>query len=317
MAMTEIFVSYRRESSQVVDHLHDKLSRVTADGAVFLDRSDIEPGEEFPDRLRRALSEAHLVLAFIGRDWISIQHPVTYQRKLDMETDWVRVELEQAIRERKKIIPVLIEGARPLSAEQLPESLRGLATLNAVSLSIERFLEDVDRLVTEIERQLGAETVARLAGGTDGKFPPRPGFVPSPLSEEQIATLLAELPQWRLIESDLLDDDRFGPGYKRIELVREFRFRGFTEAVLFMAKASESVDVLGHHPRWENVFRTVTVHFSTWDIGHRPSDRDHRAAKNMEREYEQFLHTLSTGGRYELCSSRQDPMLRRTPSKAP
>ncbi len=300
--MAEIFINYRRESVHVVDHVHQKLTFVAADGEVFIDREDIRPGVDFPRRLKEAMDEAHLVLAFVGRDWVSIQDPRTFQRRLDMASDWVRVELEQALQQGKKIIPVLIEGAKPLSAVHLPDSLKRLAEFQAVTLSIERFREDVDKLVEEIANQLGEERVASLSRGSTGKFPPIPGFVPEPLDAERLAALQAELPHWRLVESDLLDDDRFGPGYKRVELVREFRFAEFRDAVLFMAMASKSVETIGHHPRWENVFRTVTVHFSTWDIGHRPSDRDHRAAVNIEQRYEEFMRDLGRGDRYEVIA---------------
>jgi pterin-4a-carbinolamine dehydratase len=39
---------------------------------------------------------------------------------------------------------------------------------------------------------------------------------------------------------------------------------------------------------WENVFRTVTVRLSTFDIGHRPSERDQVCARMIERAYVKF-----------------------------
>jgi hypothetical protein len=59
-----------------------------------------------------------------------------------------------------------------------------------------------------------------------------------------------------------------------------------------------------HHARWENVFHTVTVRFSTWDIGHKLSDRDHLAARNIEERYEDDLRELASGTRYSLISKR-------------
>ena len=70
----------------------------------------------------------------------------------------------------------------------------------------------------------------------------------------------------------------------------------FKQAVEFMAHASESIDHISHHPRWENVFKTVTVHFSTWDIGHRISDRDLKAAENLEGRYDEFMQRYGAGG---------------------
>jgi pterin-4a-carbinolamine dehydratase len=108
------------------------------------------------------------------------------------------------------------------------------------------------------------------------------------LNEDQLRQLAAQLQHWKLVESPLDDDARFGSGYTRVELVREFRFASFLDAIAFMHEAATSIDSFGHHPRWENVFRTVTVRLSTFDIGHRVSERDQVCARMIERLYGRF-----------------------------
>jgi pterin-4a-carbinolamine dehydratase len=56
-----------------------------------------------------------------------------------------------------------------------------------------------------------------------------------------------------------------------------------------MRQAATKIDIIDHHPRWENVFKTVTVHYTSFDIGHRLSDRDYSSARVMERCYREFL----------------------------
>ncbi len=55
-----------------------------------------------------------------------------------------------------------------------------------------------------------------------------------------------------------------------------------------MAEVSESVMKTQHHPRWENIWRTVNVWLSTWDIGHKPSRLDVDLAREMERVYRKY-----------------------------
>lgn len=286
---TAIFISYRRSSAFVVDHIHEKLTSRFEASSIFLDRSDIEPGARFPDKIRTAVTRASVVLVIIGKDWIAAQDQRTYRRRLDMPDDWVRQELELALRGEGAVIPVLIEGAEMPTAEQLPESLAALVERHAIVLSREHFREDVERLVKEITIRLGTERAERLLKDDGNRFPKPAAYKPAALDQSQLQEMLHELPQWRLVESILDDDPRFGAGNKRIEIRRDFRFESFMDAIEFMRVAAEQIDAFGHHPRWENVFRTVSVSYSTWDSGHRPSDRDSKCAHMLERVYQQFL----------------------------
>ena len=42
----------------------------------------------------------------------------------------------------------------------------------------------------------------------------------------------------------------------------------------FMAKIAAFCIDINHHPRWENIYRTVRINLSTWDTGDRPSQTD-------------------------------------------
>jgi hypothetical protein len=55
-----------------------------------------------------------------------------------------------------RVIPVLIDGARPLRQQQLPSWLHKLARLNALELSYSRYEYDADRLLDLIQRVLDA-----------------------------------------------------------------------------------------------------------------------------------------------------------------
>ena len=69
------------------------------------------------------------------------------------------------------------------------------------------------------------------------------------------------------------------------ELHRSFEFDTFMDAVGFMALAAPHCESARHHPRWENIWRTVNVYLTTWDIGLRLSDRDLQLARMLEDLY--------------------------------
>jgi pterin-4a-carbinolamine dehydratase len=54
-----------------------------------------------------------------------------------------------------------------------------------------------------------------------------------------------------------------------------------------MQAAVPHIKQLKHHPRWENVFRTVTVWLSTWDTGHVISKLDFDLARHLDALFEQ------------------------------
>jgi pterin-4a-carbinolamine dehydratase len=115
------------------------------------------------------------------------------------------------------------------------------------------------------------------------------------LSDAELAAMSAELPQWKVVQTLIADDPRYDPGYQGSEIVRDFKFATFVDAIDFMRQAAAQINVLDHHPRWENVFRTVTVHYTTFDIGHRVSDRDYKNAAMLERLYLEFIAVKRAG----------------------
>jgi hypothetical protein len=79
-------------------------------------------------------------------------------RRLDDPDDFVRFEVWTALERGIRIIPVLVDGARAPRQAQLPADLHKLARLNAMVMSYDRFEYDETRLMTIVQRVLGAGT---------------------------------------------------------------------------------------------------------------------------------------------------------------
>src|SRR5262245_63850302 len=65
--------------------------------------------------------------------------------------DFVRIEIESALKQNKRVIPVLVGDTHMPRAEELPEPIRPLARRNAVRLSHERFRADAQGLIKRSE----------------------------------------------------------------------------------------------------------------------------------------------------------------------
>jgi hypothetical protein len=91
------------------------------------------------------------MVALIGREWATLADEEG-RRRLDDPDDYVRFEIRTALRRGRRVIPVLVDGARPVRGPQLPTDLRKLARLNALEMSYDRYKYDADRLIAIIEK---------------------------------------------------------------------------------------------------------------------------------------------------------------------
>jgi hypothetical protein len=151
-APLRVFLSYRREDAAgYAGRLYDSLASRLADADVFMDVSDIEPGVDFTVAIAEAVGSCDVMLALIGRRWLSAT-TVEGRRRLDDPDDYVVIETAAALERDVRVIPVLIDGARMPSAHELPERLRGLARRNAVELSTVSWHTDVEALLASLRR---------------------------------------------------------------------------------------------------------------------------------------------------------------------
>ena len=101
---------------------------------VFKDVDNIDPGDDFVERITGAVASCDVLLALIGPDWLTITDE-NGQRRLDKPEDYVRVEIETALKRKIRVIPILVDPARMPHANQLPPTLAPLARRNAVEIN--------------------------------------------------------------------------------------------------------------------------------------------------------------------------------------
>jgi TIR domain len=141
-----VYISYRREDSSGFARLiYDRLTRRLEPDNVFFDFASIQPGQDFVEVLTSRVRACDALLAIIGNNWISSVDE--YGRcRLDDPDDFVRIEIEAALKSNIRVIPVLVDGATMPKAGELPESLKGLARRQGTEVSPARFEADVEKL---------------------------------------------------------------------------------------------------------------------------------------------------------------------------
>jgi hypothetical protein len=118
-----IFICYRRAEGghHLASRIASAIEMVCGRGTVFVDHRSIEPGLDWDKAISSELSRSLVCLPLIGPNW-----PLD---RLRDDSDWVRRELADALRQRKYILPIVFDGGRmPLEGE-LPDDIRPLAKI--------------------------------------------------------------------------------------------------------------------------------------------------------------------------------------------
>jgi uncharacterized membrane protein YhaH (DUF805 family) len=158
-----IFINYRRGDSQgAAGRLYDRLLHHFERDRIFIDVDTIEPGVDFVASLDKQVSDCSAFIAVIGPNWLNATN-ADGRRRLDDPSDYVRVEIESALKRDIRVIPVLVDGATMPRTSDLPSSLEPLSRRNAVEIAHHRFAADCDVLAAAIKRALGI-TAAPAAG---------------------------------------------------------------------------------------------------------------------------------------------------------
>ena len=142
-SMAGIFISYRRDdASGHAGRLFDRLAARFGRDHVFMDVTDIAPGEDFSHVIETSVGSADVLLAVIGPQWLSVTD-AGGARRIDAPSDMVRQEIAAGFQRRMRVIPVLVRGARMPRPEELPEGTKELARRQAVELTDSRWDSDL------------------------------------------------------------------------------------------------------------------------------------------------------------------------------
>jgi hypothetical protein len=144
----QIFISYRRDDSEdVCGRIYDRLD--SAFSNVFKDTEGIPPGVDFRFELERAVAACDVMLVVMGKRWDNAKH----RRRLNDPDDFVRIEIEAALKREIPVIPVFVHRRTHMpDRAQLPISLHPLTYRQARQARPDPdFHRDLDGLIQDIQ----------------------------------------------------------------------------------------------------------------------------------------------------------------------
>lgn len=162
--MPKIFFCYRRDdSAHQAGRIFDHLSSYFGKNELFKDVDSIPLGVDFREELAKRVSRCDVLLALIGDIWLTVEDE--NGRRLDDPQDYVRIEIETALRRGIPVIPVLVgkEAMPPLN--KLPRAIRELHYRQGLPIRPDPdFRNDLERLVRGIKEEVGAVNPRAPAG---------------------------------------------------------------------------------------------------------------------------------------------------------
>jgi hypothetical protein len=148
--MSTVFISYRRETvAGEARALFNNLVGRLGEDCVFMDVDSIALGRDFRSVLQKTLDSSDLMLVLIGKNWADIKDEEG-QTRLENPGDFVRLEIEAALKRDIVVTPILVQGAHMPAPEQLPEEIRDLAYRNWFELSHNRWESDVSEMIRRL-----------------------------------------------------------------------------------------------------------------------------------------------------------------------
>ena len=166
--MAGIAISYRREDTGwITGRIFDRLkyhyeNPANADSkeksVVFLDYDSTPVGVDFRNYIKGIFDNCDILLAVIGPHWMGDDG--TGKPRLTHSDDWVRIEIETALKKNIPVIPILIDRTPMPTKETLPEDVRDLVYRQAAVIDTQiDFNSHMERLIRQIDRLVGEQYV--------------------------------------------------------------------------------------------------------------------------------------------------------------
>ena len=160
-----IFINYRHsDEAGFALALYGRLKETFAADDLFMDvAGGIAVGDDFVRVLEERIRACEVLIVVIGQGWLAADD--TGHRPIDDPRNFVRIEIEGAMRLAKRIIPVLINNTKMPAANMLPMSMRSFVNTQAFQLSQGRWESDTAALAETIENAL--ERAKLIRGASD------------------------------------------------------------------------------------------------------------------------------------------------------
>ena len=145
----KIFINYRHaDTGWAAWALYFKLEARFGADSVFFDNGSLRGGMQWLDEIKSGLTEAGVLLALIGPNWMS-KLQANLQTGAD---DFVVKEIDIALRSkpRVEVVPVLVDQTEPPDASELPPALEALPGRQGERLRVGQADIDIEHLINRL-----------------------------------------------------------------------------------------------------------------------------------------------------------------------
>jgi hypothetical protein len=151
----KIIISYRRQDSQdIAMRIRDRLAPHYGQDSVFTDIDSIPLGANFLRHITAELTTCDALVAVVGPRWLDAGRESG--QGIMEEMDFIRLEVEGALKREIPVIPVLVGGMRMPKPSELPDSIRDFAFQNgAIVDSGINFHNDMNRVIRALDEHFG------------------------------------------------------------------------------------------------------------------------------------------------------------------
>lgn len=206
--MSTVFISYRRDtaSGEARALFNDLVARL-GKKSVFMDVDSISLGRDFRGVLQKTLGSCDVMLVLIDKEWAGIKDSEGRVR-LENPRDYVRMEVEAALKRDIVVTPVLVNGAAMPSDERLPPEIKDLAYRNGFELSHTRWESDVEEMLRRLGLDVGNKQIDADRGPIAAGARARRGWIAGALvaalivAASGIYALLPDAPTLKPAERD-------------------------------------------------------------------------------------------------------------------
>lgn len=178
--MPKIFISYRRDdNAYAAQGIYSALRDHFGPESIVFDVDTIPLGTDFRKYLNDEVSKCGVLLAVIGDQWTKILND-----RIDEPNDFVRIEIQAALKRGIPVVPVLLGKASMPNEKNLPPELAELAWKQATEVRAGKDLDShIKRLVSGLEELLSKPRKS----GPRHKLPgsPKPGPIASGLGRHR------------------------------------------------------------------------------------------------------------------------------------
>lgn len=184
--MPRIIISYRRaDTLDIAMRIRDQLALRYGKESVFTDIDSIPIGSDFLEHISNEIATSDVLLAIVGQNWLARGRE--HKSGIESETDYVRLEVESALKQDIPVVPVVVSGAQMPQPSELPETIRNFAHRNAATVdSGLNFQTDVDRLSRSLDRLIAQRR--RLPETSQGGASEPPRVTVQPALDSTTAT---------------------------------------------------------------------------------------------------------------------------------